>query len=222
MDYENLYTGDLNRFANQFKAGTWAGTAKAEKTWPKGIPGQTSIVASMTGTPFKQKGTGFLASHEESIEQHRKLLRRRGRNRLSTEPLAKFALAAEHLSPIGQAYGWYQEVIHYVPLSGIHVAKQLARLAGEGCEVTTTWRSLAYAVGKADRLGRARAYTERGVEALIEGGWLTVETVGSKRGARTTFSLQIGDHSEEARRTATNTLEDRDLMTGEVLLDEAT
>ncbi|WP_143675047.1 hypothetical protein [Streptomyces sp. ScaeMP-e48] len=219
--YEHLYAGDLSRFAEQFKAGTWAGTTKAAKQWPKGVPGQTSIVASMTGTAFKRKGTSFLALFSSGIERHRKMLNRRGRHRVSTEPLARFALPAEHLSPTGQAYGWYQEVIHYVPLSGMHVAKQLARLAGEDCEVTIPWRSLTDAVGKADRLGRARAYTERGVEALIDGGWLTVETVGSKRGAKTTFSFQVGDHSEEARRTASSYSEDHDLLIAESLADEA-
>ncbi|ALU93881.1 hypothetical protein WQO_11260 [Streptomyces globisporus C-1027] len=218
--YEHLYTGDLGRFAEQFKAGTWAGTAKAGKQWPKGIPGQTSIVAFMAGAPFKRKGTGFLALFSSGIERHRKMLNRRGRHRVSTEPLAKFALPAEHLPPTGQAYGWYQEVIHYVPLSAMHVAKQLARLAGDDCGVTIPWRSLADAVGKADRLNRTVAYVQRGVEALVDGGWLTVETVGSKRGAKTTFSFQVGDHSEEARRTASSYSEDHDLLIAESLADE--
>lgn len=219
-NYEGLYVGDLSKFAEQFRAGTWAGTAKAAKEWPKGIPGQTSIVASMTSTPFKEKGTGFLARYADSIERHRRLLRKRGRNRLPTEPLAKFALAAEHLPPTGQAYGWYQEVIHYVSLSGIHVAKQLARLAGDDSQVTIPWRSLSYAVGRVDRLGRERAYTERGVQALVESGWLTYETIGSKRGAKTTFYLQVGDHGEEARKGARSIQEDHDLLTENDLLDE--
>ncbi|WP_405559112.1 hypothetical protein OHV08_34455 [Streptomyces canus] len=219
-NYEELYTGDLSRIAEQFTRGTWAGTAKAAEEWPKRIPGQVSIISAMTGTPFKSKGTGFLAQYADSIEEHRRLLRMRGRNRLPGEPLAKFALAAEHLPPTGQAYGWYQEVIHYVPLSGIHVAKQLAKLAGDDSRVTIPWRSLSYAVGRVDRLGRERAYTERGVQALVESGWLRVETVGSKRGAKTTFYLQVGDHSEEARRVARSIQEDHDLLTGEALLDE--
>lgn len=219
--YEDLYTGDLARLSKQITLGTWAGTAKAEKGWPKGIPGQVSIIASLPGgTPLKEKGTGFLSRHEESIDQHRRLLRRRGKNRLPTEPMARFALAAEHTPPTGQAYGWYQEVIHYVPLSGMHVAKQIARLCGDDSQATIPWRSLSYAVGRVDRLGRGRAYTERGVQALVESGWLKVETVGQKRGAKTTFYLEVGDHSWEARRTAHSMQEDYDLLAGDGPLEE--
>ncbi|MET7783094.1 hypothetical protein ABZU94_38550 [Streptomyces mirabilis] len=211
--YEDLYSGDLGKIAEQFTRGTWAGTTKAAKRWPKGIPGQASIVALIpNGTPFKVKGTGFLARHKGSIDQRGKLLRRRGRHLLPTEPLAKFALAAEHFPPTGQAYGWYQEVIHYVPLSGMHVAKQIARLCGDDSQVTISWRSLADAVGRKDRLGRDIAYTQRGVQSLMEAGWLGKETVGQKRGAETTFYLQVGDHSEQARRTANGVQEDYDLL----------
>ncbi|WP_328755042.1 hypothetical protein OHA28_30750 [Streptomyces sp. NBC_00269] len=199
--YEDLYAGDLSRISEQFTQGTWNGTAAAKKDRPEGIPGQVSIVSVLSsGTPFKEKGAGFLSVYADSIDQRRRLLHRRGRNRLPSEPLAKFALAAEHLPPTGQAYGWYQEVIHYVPLSGIHVAKQIAKLCGDDSQVTIPYRSLSDAVGKTDRLGRDYAYMQRGVKALLESGWLTVETVGQKRGAKTTFYLQVGDTSEQAKR----------------------
>jgi hypothetical protein len=60
------------------------------------------------------------------------------------------------------------------------------------------WRSLADAVGKTDRRGRLMAYTERGVRALVEAGWLRVETIGRGCGARTTFYLLPGDHLDHA------------------------
>ena len=184
-DYESLYVGDLSKVAEQFTLGTWSGTAKAAKQWPKGIPGQVSIISAMTGTPFKKKGTGFLAQYADSIEEHRRLLRKRGR-----------PLAAENMPPTGQAYLWYQDVVQCVPLSGMLVAKQLARLAGEDSQVTITWRSLASAVGRKNRAGNLVSYTERGVKALVEAGWLRVETVGQKRGAKTTFYLQVGDFTD--------------------------
>lgn len=221
MNYENIYTGDLSKIAEQFTIGTWAGTAKAQKAWPKGIPGQAPIVALLDGgTPFNPKPTGFLATHAEGIERHRKLLERRARHRLPNESLKSYVLAAENLPPVGQAYGWYQEVIHYVPLSGMLVAKQIARLCGDDSQVTIPWRSLAESVGRKDRLNRERAYTERGVQTLIDGGWLTVETIGQKRGAKTTFYLQVGDHSEEARRATPSTHEDYGLPVGGDVLEE--
>lgn len=209
-NYEDLYTGDLSRIAEQFTQGTWAGTAKAAKGWPKGIPGQTSTVALIgDGIPFKVKATGFLARYADRIREHGRLLAKRGQ-----------PLAAENMPPTGQAYGWYQEVIHYVPLSGMLVAKQVARLCGDDSQVTIPWRSLADAVGRKDRLNRERAYTERGVQALVDAGWLTVETIGSKRGARTTFYLQVGDHSEEAKRTAPSSYLDYDVIAEEDTVEE--
>jgi len=185
-NYEELYTGDLSRIAEQFTRGTWAGTAKAMKEWPKGIPGQASIVTLLTnGTAFKAKGTGFLARYADRIKEHRRLLAKRGR-----------PLAAENMPPVGQAYLWYRDVVQFVPLSGMLVAKQIARLAGNDSKVTIPWRSLADAVGRKNRAGNLRSYTERGVQALVESGWLRVETIGEKRGAETTFYLQVGDFTD--------------------------
>ena len=184
--YEDIYTGDLSRIAEQFTQGTWAGTAKAAKGWPKGIPGQASIVALIPkGTPFKAKGTGFLARFAGRIKEHSRLLAKRGQ-----------PLAAENMPPTGQAALWYRDVIQYVPLSGMLAAKQIARLCGDDSQVTTPWRSLADAVGRKNRAGNLRSYTERGVQALEDAGWLRVETIGSKRGAKTTFSLQVGDFTD--------------------------
>ncbi|MFF9778435.1 hypothetical protein ACF1HJ_32890 [Streptomyces sp. NPDC013978] len=183
--YEDLYVGDLGRFTQQLTIGTWASTEVATREWPKGIPGQTSIVASITGMPLKAKGSGFLAHYADEIAEHGRLLKKRGQ-----------PLAAENMPPVGQAYLWYQDVIQCVPLSGMLVAKQLARLAGDDSQVTIPWRSLADAVGRKNRAGNLRSYTERGVQALVESGWLSVETIGSKRGAKTTFYLQVGDFTD--------------------------
>lgn len=127
----------------------------------------------------------FLEEYAGEIEAHRVKLRKRGH-----------PLAAEMMPATGQAAQWYADVIQYVPRSGQAVAKQLARLSGEECEVTIPWRSLSDAVGVRDRMGREIAYTQRGVQVLMESGWLTVNTTGSKRGAKTTFSLQVGDFED--------------------------
>lgn len=138
-------------------------------------------------TNVEKKTEGILTAYAAEIEERRRKLRKRG-----------FPLAAEHIPPTGQAALWYQEVIQYVPRSGRDVAKQIARLAGDDSKVTIPWRSLTDAVGVIDKAGRNRAYTERGVQTLEEAGWLTVETVGEKRGAKTTFYLQVGDFTDRA------------------------
>lgn len=132
--------------------------------------------------------TGFLWENfyaddlERAVVRRQPLLGKRG-----------FALGGEHMPPTGQAALWYEDVIQRVPRSGRDVAKQIARLCGDDSNVTIPYRSLADAVGVADKAGRLRAYTERGVEVLVEAGWLKVETTGSKRGAKTTFYLMPGD-----------------------------
>ncbi|MET7478777.1 hypothetical protein ABZT17_31055 [Streptomyces sp. NPDC005648] len=85
-----------------------------------------------------------------------------------------FVLAAETAPPAGQAALWYADAVQCVPRSGQAVARQIARLCGDESEVTVPWRSLADAVG-----------------------WLEVETVGNKRGAKTTFRLLASDRSSE-------------------------
>jgi hypothetical protein len=117
-----------------------------------------------------------------SVARHRDGLARRG-----------FALATEDIPPVGQAALWNADLQECVPRSARRVARQIARLCGDDSQVTIPWRSLADAVGVADRGGRLRAYAERGVEALVDAGWLKVETTGSKRGARTTFYLMPGE-----------------------------
>ncbi|MFB7180893.1 hypothetical protein ACFCYI_24730 [Streptomyces sp. NPDC056257] len=97
--------------------------------------------------------------------------------------------SAEMRPPKGQAYAWYRDAVQEVPLSGMLVARQLARLCGDDSEVSVPWRSLADAVGRKDEAGRTRAFTERGAQVLTEAGWLRVETTGEKRGAVTTFYL---------------------------------
>lgn len=97
--------------------------------------------------------------------------------------------SAETRPPVGQALIWYREVIQTVPLSGMHVAKQVARLCGDDAQVTVPWRSLTDAVGVRGDARYQRAYTERGAEVLAEAGWLRWETTGEKRSAKTTFYL---------------------------------
>lgn len=133
----------------------------------------------------------FLVRYADAIEVRRAKLRKRG-----------CALAAETARPGGQAALWYADAALCVPRSGQAVARQLARLCGDEAEVTIPWRSLADAVGVRDRAGNLRRYTERGVTALTDAGWLDVETVGSKRGAKTTFSLLPGERPQGARRQA--------------------
>ncbi|MCA2200337.1 hypothetical protein [Streptomyces sp. SMS_SU21] len=128
----------------------------------------------------------FLDQYAEAIDVRRVKLRKRG-----------FALAAEAIPPTGQAALWYADAIQCVPRSGQAVARQIARLCGDDSKVTIPWRSLADAVGIRDRAGNLRRYAERGTRALVDAGWLEVETVGSKRGARTTFRLLSGDRSAE-------------------------
>ncbi|MEU6667594.1 hypothetical protein [Streptomyces sp. NPDC046727] len=128
----------------------------------------------------------ILAEYADAIEARRAKLRRRS-----------FALAAETVPPTGQAALWYTGAIQCVPRSGQAVARQIARLCGDDSQVTIPWRSLADAVGVRDRAGNLRRYTERGVRTLVDAGWLEVETVGSKRGAKTTFRLLPGDRSPE-------------------------
>ncbi|MGI5137329.1 hypothetical protein [Streptomyces sp. CA-106110] len=128
----------------------------------------------------------FLDQCADAIEVRRAKLRKRG-----------YALAAETIFPTGQAILWYSDAILCVPRSGQAVARQIARLCGDDSQVTIPWRSLADAVGVRDRAGNLRRYTERGVKTLIDAEWLEVETVGSKRGAKTTFRLLAGDLSSE-------------------------
>jgi hypothetical protein len=122
----------------------------------------------------------------DGIEERRRLLRKRG-----------FPLAAECMPPTGQAGLWHADVVLCVPRSGRDVAKQLARLCGDDSRVTVPWRSLADAVGVRDRGGRLRAYTERGVQVLVEAGWLAVEVAGRGRASRTTFQLLPGERTAD-------------------------
>ncbi|MEU0071294.1 hypothetical protein ABZ027_17365 [Streptomyces sp. NPDC006332] len=128
----------------------------------------------------------FLERYADAIEISRVKLRKRG-----------VALAAETALPTGQAALWYADAVQCVPRSGQAVARQIARLCGDESEVTIPWRSLADAVGVRDRAGNLRRYTERGAKALSDAGWLEVETVGSKRGAKTTFRLLPGERFSE-------------------------
>lgn len=130
----------------------------------------------------EKKSVNILTAYSAEIAEHRRKLKKRG-----------FPQAAENIPPIGQAADWYHDAVQYVPRSGMLVARQIARLAGEGCEVTIPWRSLADAVGVVDKAGRHIAYTQRGVKTLVDAGWLSVKTKGKGCTAKTTFCLEAGD-----------------------------
>ncbi|WP_330239402.1 hypothetical protein [Streptomyces sp. NBC_00525] len=133
-------------------------------------------------TTKQKKAVHILTAYGAEVKEHQRKLKKRG-----------FALAAEDMPPTGQAAEWYHDVIHYVPRSGMLVARQIARLAGEDSEVTIPWRSLADAVGVLDKAGRHIAYAQRGVKALVDAGWLSVKTTGKGCNAKTTFHLEAGD-----------------------------
>ncbi|WP_329306953.1 hypothetical protein OG322_24955 [Streptomyces sp. NBC_01260] len=135
-------------------------------------------------TTQQKKTVNILTAYSAEIEEHRRKLKKR-----------KFAMAAEHTPPIGQAADWYWEARLHVPRSARDVARQLARLAGEGCEVTIPERSLADAVGTIDKAGRHIAYVQGGVKVLERSGWITKTVVGQKRGAKTTYTLEVGVRS---------------------------
>lgn len=116
------------------------------------------------------------------VARHAAQLARRGR-----------PLSAETVPPVGQAANWYWAAVAAgLPPSARAVARQLARLCGHEASVIVPWRSLADAVGIADRAGRPVAYTERGVRFLTETGWLEVEVSGRGRASRTRFAIAPG------------------------------
>lgn len=139
----------------------------------------------VTVTNGEKKAEGFLSVYAVEIEEKRRKLRKRG-----------FPLAAENIPPTGWAALWYEIAVHYVPRSGMAVAKQIARLAKDGSSVTIPQRSLADAVGIRNRAGNLRSYTERGVKTLVDAGWLKVETTGKGRAAKTTFHMTMGDFTD--------------------------
>lgn len=122
----------------------------------------------------------------ERVERHRDLLRKR-----------KTPQAWEIHLPIGQAALWYADAIQCVPRSGQRVARQLARLCGSDSRVTVPMSSLADAVGHTDSAGRHVAYTQRGIDALTEAGWLRTETTGPRGNQETTYYLTPGDRRVE-------------------------
>lgn len=137
---------------------------------------ETSVLASRPPSiPF-----------QERVERHWELLRKRGHPQ-----------AAEVHLPTGQAGLWYADAIQCVPKSGQMVARQLARLCGDDSRVTASIRSLADAVGHRDRAGHASAYARRGVECLVQAGWLRTDVTGAGQDIATTFYLLPGDRDLE-------------------------
>lgn len=129
---------------------------------------------------------GSRPSFNDLVQHHRELLRKRG-----------FPLSVENHLPEGQAARWYSDVSGCVPPSASHVAKQLARLCREDSQVSVSIRSLADAVGRRDRLNRLSAYTERGLKALVDSGWLRTRVTGSGQNKISTFYLLSGDRRTE-------------------------
>lgn len=102
-------------------------------------------------------------------------------------------VSAELALPVGQAANWYWELVSAgAPPSASHVARQLARLCGEDFSVILPWRSLVDAVGRCDEAGRQTAYVQRGVQALVDAGWLEVVTTGQGRAAETRWTITAG------------------------------
>jgi hypothetical protein len=77
------------------------------------------------------------------------------------------------------------------------VSRQLARLCGEDSQVSVSIRSVADAVGQKDKLNRLVAYTERGIKALVDSGWLRKTISGSGQKKISTFYLLPGDPRRE-------------------------
>ncbi|QNK52490.1 hypothetical protein H7F30_13000 [Dermacoccus sp. PAMC28757] len=143
--------------------------------------------------PSQSKDVGGMSVVDEKwwrecVQRHRERLVSLDRNVFDAAVCAE-----ESTGATGQARAWLEDVVWFVPQSGQRVAVQIARLCGEGSEVTVPWRSLAEAVGIADAAGRHIAYTQRGVEALVNADWLSVESSGKGRSATTTFRLLAGE-----------------------------
>lgn len=134
----------------------------------------------------------------EQVARHRDGIRKR--HARSRGSVFAAAVSAESLPPTGQAGAWYDDVAYQVPVSARDVARQLARLCGDDSQVAVPWRSLEDAVNVRDRLNRTTAYVQSGVHCLERDGWLSHETVGTKRGAVTTFYLMPGDATFVGRR----------------------
>lgn len=136
---------------------------------------ETSVIARRAAPSFGER-----------VERRQALLRERGKPQ-----------SAESEPPRGQVGLWYADVIHCVPPSGKRVARQLARLAGDDSRVCVPIESLADAVGHRDSAGHESAYARRGVECLVEAGWLRVERTGAGRAIRTTYYLLPGERRVE-------------------------
>lgn len=119
----------------------------------------------------------------EKVERHHKALKARG----------GYPIAWEEQSPEDEAANWFEDMVYNMPKSAIRVGRQIARLCGDDTQATTTYRSLADAVGVRDKRGRTTAYVQRGLKALSEWGWIKVVTTGKGRAASTTFYLMPGD-----------------------------
>jgi hypothetical protein len=120
---------------------------------------------------------------DERVERRHALLRKRNGT----------PLAAENVPPVGQAALWHDDVIQCLPPSGCHVARQIARLCGDDSRVSIPLRSLANAVGRKDRAGNLVAYTERGIQCLVEAEWLRTTVTGAGQNIITTLYLTPGD-----------------------------
>jgi hypothetical protein len=128
---------------------------------------------------------------------------------------ARGPLSAEENAARGWAADWFTVVIgalhshgewldgrnaqkyRQVPESGVHVAAQLARLAGNAREVTVAERKLDDAVGRRDKGGRHIAYTQGGVKVLIRYGYVDKRVTGRGRGARTNYRLVLPQQCTE-------------------------
>lgn len=153
-------------------------------TWFDEYEGMSVDLSGFDRNAPQYQGVGLLrsAARYADAERKRTLQQRRGG-----------PVPHEWYPPRGQAAGWYEDVQRFVPRSGVLVAHALARLCDLDSVVTISHRSLADAVGRKNAAGYERSFTQRGVECLVDAGWLKVEARGRGRGAVTTYYLMPGD-----------------------------
>lgn len=186
----DMGTGELTdvRLSNGQSKSAWHGYEPPRTAWDA-----HRIMAH--GTVIDRGGDRMRYGGATDDMRKRLLLRGWGRPR-----------SAEDRAPRGWAADWFTMVLdglysnsewldptngqsRRVPPSGVTVAQQLARLAGDGREVTISERSLSDAVGRRDHAGRERAYTQSGIGALLYYGFIEKQVTGRGRAAKTTYQL---------------------------------
>lgn len=106
-------------------------------------------------------------------------------------PLVMTPAPARERRPVGQAEGWYLDVVRHVPApTAKDVAWVLAILCGEDSETTIKRDSLAAMVGRYNSSGHLNSYTDTGIRVLVDHGWLEKELRPRKP---TVYRLCVGN-----------------------------